>query len=151
MKRVLFVLTLLIVATAAAGCSLLSSDLPQDQNPPTQNPVNPAPRPSGNVPAPAGACQARLWGKVTNAQGQSGAKIVVDIANGSFKAKTETDANGLYGFAGLCAGEYSFNVTPPNGKAQPTGSPTKLDGSTQVKKLRLGRIVGSHTIFVHVY
>ena len=74
-----------------------------------------------------------LWGKVTSDKGQSGPNIAVDITNGSFKAKTVTDANGLYGFAGLCAGEYTFNVTPPNGKAQPAGNKTPLEGGKQIK------------------
>lgn len=132
MKHILFLLTFAVIATFTVGCSLYSLDEPQPQGQP-QPTMQSAPTQSiGNLPPP-GPCQARLWGKVTNDKGQTAANITVDIATGSFKAKTATDSNGLYGFAGLCAGEYTFNVTPPNGKPQPAGDKTPLDGGKQVK------------------
>ncbi len=106
---------------------MFSSAPPEEQTPgePTVQPT---------LPAPVGACQAKLTGKVTNTTtGQSPANVVVEITSAGKTIKTITDPNGLYGFAGLCAGDYAVNVTPPNGKAQP-GPQVPLDGAKAVKQ-----------------
>lgn len=59
--------------------------------------------------------------------------VVVEIKAGSKTIKTVTDANGLYGFAGLCAGEYAMTITPPGGKPIVNPNRVALDGSNPVK------------------
>lgn len=122
---------LLLAATLSAACDAFSSASPasQSQTPAKTQAVGQTP-----LPVPVGDCQSRLWGKITNAtNGQSPPNVAVEVVNGGKTFKTVTDPNGLYGFAGLCAGEYSMSLTPPGGK--PISNPNKvtLDGSQPVK------------------
>ena len=132
MKRILLALFLFTLATLVAACDLLPSEQPAQQ---PQGGAASATTPSQPNPAsvPLSACRSRLWGKVTNATtGQAPANVIVEIAGAALNGKTTTDANGLYGFDGLCAGDYTLTLTPPNGKPQP-GPKTTIDGTKQVK------------------
>ncbi len=149
MKRsVVLLVCILLVALLATGCDLIPgfgpSEPPQG-NPPSGNPPSANP-PSGNppanppaagqatLPAPASGCQSRLWGKVTNtANGQSPANVSIEVVSGGRSFKTITDSNGLYGFAGLCSGEYALSLTPPGGKPIQNPNTIKLDGTQPVK------------------
>ncbi len=146
MKRsAVFLVGVLLVALLATACDLIpgfgnSSEQPPASNPPSANP--PAPTSAANPPAagqatlpvPAGGCQSRLWGKVTNtANGQSPANVSIEVASSGKSYKTVTDPNGLYGFAGLCAGDYALSLTPPGGKPIANPNPVKLDGTQPVK------------------
>ncbi len=140
MKQLALVVALLAVAVLLVACDLFSSPPPADlppSNPPVSNPPaagSPAASNPATLPAPVGACQSRLWGKVTNsANGQSPANVTVEITLGSQSFKTASDNNGLYGFAGLCAGQYAISVTPPGGKAVPIANKATLDGAQPVK------------------
>ncbi len=132
MKRILLALFLLTLTTLVVACDLLPAEQPSEQPQPAAVPTAIQSQPN-TPPVPTGACRSRLWGKVTNATtGQAPANVVVEIAGGALKGKTTTDANGLYGFDGLCAGDFTLTITPPNGKPQP-GPKTTIDGTKQVK------------------
>jgi len=138
MKRTAIILALLLVAVLAVGCDAFSSAQPSDQpQPPPAGANSPAPSGQATLPVPAGACQSRLWGKVTNATtGKTTANVAVEVTSSGKTFKTVTDANGLYGFAGLCAGDYAMSLTPPGGKPIPNPNPVKLDGK-QVQQVDL--------------
>jgi hypothetical protein len=44
-----------------------------------------------------------------------------------------SDANGLYGFAGLCAGKYTITVVPPSSATAGESQIVTVDGSNMVK------------------
>jgi hypothetical protein len=136
MKRTAIAIVLLVVAVLAAACDTFLS--PQPSNSPQAPVANTLAAPGqATLPVPVGACQSRLWGKVTNAAtGKSPANVAVEISSSGKTFKTVTDANGLYGFAGLCAGEYAMSLTPPGGKPIPNPNPVKLDGK-QVQQVDL--------------
>ena len=134
MRKLFGLVVLLLLAVLIAGCSDSSAVTP-DQPPPDQPPaVQPTAAAAGTLPAPVGNCQSRLTGKVVNtSNNQSPPNVSIEIASGNTKAKTVTDNNGLYGFFGLCAGEYTVSITPPNAKAAQPGPKVSLDGAKQVK------------------
>jgi ABC-type oligopeptide transport system substrate-binding subunit len=135
MKKISLIVLLLIVASLVVACSSSESPGEQPQQPPAQQPTLPT---QTTPPAPAGNCQSRLDGKVVNtATNQSPANVTVEIASASFKAKTFTDNNGLYGFFGLCAGEYTISITPPNSKTAQSGPKVTLDGTNKRVKFDL--------------
>jgi hypothetical protein len=133
MKRILLALFLFTLATLVVACDAQPSEQP------TQQPQGSAPsattpsQPNNPASVPQSVCRSRVWGKVTNATtGQAPANVTVEIAGGALNGKTITDANGLYGYDGLCAGDYTLTITPPNGKPQP-GPKVTTDGTKQVK------------------
>lgn len=129
LARLLFLVTSLLLLSA---CDAFSSRQ-APSNPPVPAAVTPA-FAAQPTPLPQGACQARLFGKVTNSSNnQSPANALVQIASSGKTLQTVTDQNGLYGFAGLCAGEYAMTLTPPGGK--PIANPNKvsLSSSTALK------------------
>ncbi|MBI4790157.1 MAG: carboxypeptidase regulatory-like domain-containing protein [Chloroflexi bacterium] len=129
MKRLLFVVVLLLVALLSVACDAFSPAPPADQSPPPAGPTG-----QSSLPVPVGNCQSRLWGKVTNAAtGQSPANVAIEVVSGGKTFKTVTDPNGLYGFAGLCAGEYAMTLTPPGGKGIPNPNKVTLDGAQPIK------------------
>ena len=133
MKRTAMILALFAVVALAAACDVFSSSSGEAPVAPAAITSTPAPG-QATLPAPAGACQSRLWGKITNATtGQAPANVAVEINDGGHKFKTVTDANGLYGFAGLCAGEYAMSITPPGGKALANPNKVTLDGKQATK------------------
>ncbi len=127
MQRYVLLALLLVLALVTGACSSDSQEQPPE-------PAQPTVAPGLTLPAPTGNCQSRLWGKVVNtANNQSPPNVTVEVASGNFKGKTITDNNGLYGFFGLCAGDYTVSITPPNAKASQPGPKVTLDGAKQVK------------------
>ncbi len=126
---------LVLIAVTSTGCSLFSSqpseppaDVPASE--PVYQPAQPAVPVSATLPRPLAKCQSSLGGKITdNATQKSPANISVEIASGTKKFQTKTDANGLYGFAGLCAGQYEVSITPPGRGALANVSRVTLDGA----------------------
>ncbi len=112
-------------ADAPAAPALLPTIPSAGQAPalqPTSAPVQPA------------ACRSRLWGKVTNvATGEAPPNVAVEVSVGARTFKTVTDANGLYGFAGLCAGQYAMTIAPPGAKPIVDPNRVALDGSNPVR------------------
>lgn len=135
MKRFVLFVACMLVALLVVACDSLLNSSQSPGNPPAGNPpANPSAAGQSTLPAPASTCQSRLWGKVTNTtNGQSPANVAVEVVTGGKTFKTVTDSNGLYGFAGLCAGDYALSLTPPGGKAIPNANAVKLDGSQPVK------------------
>lgn len=128
MNRILIGLVLLALAAFATACSLFSSEV--GQKPPAVS----RPTPQVTLPLPVGGCQSRLGGRVTNVKTrQSPAEVVVEVASSGKTLRTKTDPNGLYGFAGLCAGQYALSVTPPGGKAITNVGQVNLDGAGPAK------------------
>lgn len=84
------------------------------------------------APAPA-KCQSKLTGRVVDATGALAKGAVVDIKSGSFTAKTLSDDNGLYGFAGLCAGGYGFTVTLSGKSPKAIATTATVDGANSIK------------------
>jgi hypothetical protein len=130
MKRLL-IGTLLLVAVLSTGCDLFSSqsgDQAQPAPAAKKSPVNPT------LALPANTCQSRLDGRITNnASKLPPADVVVEVASGDKKLQTKTDKNGMYGFAGLCAGQYAVSITPPNGSRKADVSKVSLDGTKPTK------------------
>ncbi len=130
MKKVISVLLLLVVL--AAGCSSTIEV-------PTAIPVNPtatvqsaSATATAQLPPPS-KCQSKLLGKVQDANGALAKGATIEIKGGSFSGKTLSDDNGLYGFAGLCAGTYTFSVTLSGQAAKAVATTATLDGSNSVK------------------
>jgi len=129
----------LLVVAVAIGLIVFISAQPTDQGAPPAPQAENTPVPSqATLPVPVGACQSRLVGKITNsATGQATANVIVNIEGGPSTAQTKTDTNGLYGFAGLCAGKYTLTITPPGGKPAANPNPVTLDGSNAMTKVDL--------------
>ncbi len=132
MKSVL-IGALLLVAMLSTGCDLFSSQSREEK---VQEPTSA--RPTGAAKAtlalPASTCASRLGGRITNkASVKLPENVVVEIAGNGKKYEAKTDQNGLYGFAGLCAGEYAVSFTPPGGSRQADVSRVKLDGANASK------------------
>jgi flagellar basal body-associated protein FliL len=135
----LLLFIMLLVVASVVGLALFLSSQSSDQALPQPPLAENTPVPGKtSLPVPAGACQTRLQGKITNsATGQATANVIVNIQSGSSKAETKTDNNGLYGFAGLCAGKYTLTITPPGGKPIASPNPVSLDGSNTTSKVDL--------------
>ncbi len=104
-------------------------------NPPAQG-VNQQSAPTsapGALPSPSN-CQSKVMGRVVDAKGNMVKGATVDTKSGKFTARTVTDDNGLYGFAGLCGGTFTFTVTPKGQKAQAIAGTLALDGQNIAKK-----------------
>lgn len=125
MLRVLL-FPLLIAAAVLAACNPYSSNTDTGAPVPTAIPVV--------NPARQGPCNSRLGGKITNVgTDQPTANVAVEVKAGGKAIKTVTDNNGLYGFAGLCAGEYVMTITPPGGSTISNPNTVTLNGSDPVK------------------
>jgi protocatechuate 3,4-dioxygenase beta subunit len=125
-----FFLLCLALTLLASGCATTVE--------PTAIPVNPTAAPvapqsqqaTSTAPLPpTGQCQSKLLGRVVDANGQPAKGAIIDIKSGNFTGKTLSDDNGLYGFAGLCAGNYSFTVTLSGQPAKPVAGTAALDGA----------------------
>jgi len=88
--------------------------------------------PTPAIQPPSSGCQSRIWGSVS-AGGAGEANVTVEIKGESWSAKTPSDANGLYGFAGLCAGKYTLTIVPPSGATAGESQTVTVDGSNTVK------------------
>jgi len=120
---------LLFAGLVAAGCGSTSTpSAPLPAAPTSAAPAAPTPA----IQPPAGGCQSRIWGSVS-AGGTGEANVTVEIKGEGWSAKTPSDANGLYGFAGLCAGKYTLTVVPPSGATAGEGQTVTVDGSNTVK------------------
>lgn len=124
-KNLSLVLILLLLAT---GCASTIE--------PTAIPVNSSPvvapqtlaTSTAQLPPPS-KCQSKLLGRVLDATGALAKGAVIEIKKGSFNAKTLSDDNGLYGFAGLCQGTYAFAVTLSGKPAKPLAAQATVDGA----------------------
>jgi hypothetical protein len=115
---------------AVAGCGPIAtpSALPTSVAPTAAAPTAPTPA----IQPPSGGCQSRIWGGVS-AGGAGEPNVAVEIKGEGWSAKTFSDANGLYGFAGLCAGKYTITVVPPSGATAGESQTVTVDGSNTVK------------------
>jgi hypothetical protein len=130
MYRILPVFLLLLLLVAGCVTTIEPTTVPSSPNPN----VNPQVQ-TTNVPQAGsqGKCQSKLLGRVVDANGVLAKGAVIEIKNSSFNAKTLTDDNGLYGFAGLCAGGYGFTVTLPGQSAKALATSAAVDGANTVK------------------
>jgi hypothetical protein len=78
----------------------------------------------------SGDCQSRFWGKVV-ASTTKDTQVVVS-ADGK-TLQTVPDSSNLFGFAGLCSGDYTVTVSI-GGKAQAMPNHVKLDGKNTVQQ-----------------
>ncbi len=141
MNKVLSGLCFLIML--ATGCATTIEPTQPPANPPTAVPVNPnvqvappASVTSTPLPVPPAAtnkCQSKLTGRIRDAKGAQVKRATIQIKNGTFTATTVSDDNGLYGFAGLCAGSYSFSAQLPGQPLKPLSTTANLSGSDAVK------------------
>jgi carboxypeptidase family protein len=130
MKRIVFVLLFLFWITGCA--SALESTPSPEANPPQQ--VSPAAQGAATLlPPPPSKCQSKITGRVVNAQDAPIKGATVQIKSGSFTAKTVSDDNGLYGFAGLCGGTFTFTVQPAGQPAKPVSATATVDGNNSAK------------------
>ncbi len=127
-----FAYLLLVILILAVGCTATVE--------PTAEPVNPNVKvspPSQATPTPPPAstsnCQSKLTGRVYDAKGALAKGAVIEIKSGSFTGKTLSDDNGLYGFAGLCAGTYNFTVQLAGQAAKPLSSTATVNGGDSAK------------------
>ncbi len=124
---------LLLIAVLATGCDLFSSQ-PSDQAPPDSPQSSKVSPGQATLPLPASTCQSRLGGKVTSSTDKRPPpNVLIEIAASNKKLQVKTDNNGLYGFAGLCAGQYSVSITPPGGARKADVSKVSIDGSNPAK------------------
>jgi protocatechuate 3,4-dioxygenase beta subunit len=136
-------LIFLIFVIVAAGCAPASPTPVPPTAPPVESPTEAssptaAPQATATNP-PVSRCASQLTGRVQDASGKNltGAIILVQgtKADGNkFEGQTVSDDNGLYGFAGLCAGTYGFTVTPKGGAAQKLSDQVKVDGSNRARQ-----------------
>jgi hypothetical protein len=129
MKRAFYFIVILVALMV--GCAI--------QTEPTAIPVNPTvpPQPqiqtNATLPPPTNKCQSKLSGTVTDAGGKPIKGALVTIKSGSFTAPAPTDDNGRYGFAGLCAGRYTFGVQLPGQQPKAQSTAANLDGANSEK------------------
>ncbi len=133
MKHLLLAILVLLFALLTAACNAFSSEPPPPQS---SAPAQPSAS-TGTVAEPSTACNSRLFGKLTNtATNKTTGNASIQVSSAGKTIKTITDRNGMYGFLGLCAGEYAITYTPPEGTPITRPDKVKLDG-TQPFKLDL--------------
>lgn len=131
-----FFLILLLFAT---GCvTTIEPTAVRPSNNPTAIPANPNSTVSSQnqatgVPPAQGKCQSKMSGRVLDANGALAKGAVIAIKSASFSGKTLSDDNGLYGFAGLCAGGYGFIVTLTGKSPKAIATTVTLDGANTVR------------------
>lgn len=143
MKKLFLVLGL--VLAVASGCAgvIEPTSIPvapnaapsTNQNPPAVLPQA-AKSPTAGPLRAAGNCQSKIMGKVLDPNGSIVKGASVEIKGDAIKGaapQAVTDANGLYGFAGLCAGTYAFTVGAPGKAAQALNVTAKVDGANSGK------------------
>jgi hypothetical protein len=79
---------------------------------------------------------ARLEGLVVGIDGRAGAGFTVHLIDpqGEPLARASTDARGVYGFAGLPAGEYGLGVETPAGELAPVAAPPIRLGENELAR-----------------
>ena len=75
----------------------------------------------------------RYQGATNTATNLPPTNAAIEIVREGKSYKTITDPGGLYGFAGLCAGEYAMTLTPAGAGAIKNPNRVKLDGAASVK------------------
>ena len=125
--RVLIPLMIIVLLVLAIGVSLTVV-----QQSATNLATRTASRSSQRLIA-AGDCQSRLWGKLVGATVPVPDGAQVALNSNAQTLTTVFDANGLYGFAGLCPGRYAVRIQ--------TGDPAlalpyqfELDGRNVVRQ-----------------
>ncbi len=136
-KLFLFSILVLIMLAGCAG-TFEPTAIPVQSNPAATNaPVAPLAVATPTTPAhPVGNCQSRLLGRVVDPSGKLVKGATIELRGNALKStppKAVSDDNGLYGFAGLCAGSYSFTVTPPGKQAQALAVTISVDGANTGK------------------
>ncbi len=128
-KNLSLVLILLLLATGCAT-TIEGTPIPAPSNPVVapQTLATSAPQ-----PPPPSKCQSKLLGRVLDATGALAKGAVIEIKKGSFNAKTLSDDNGLYGFAGLCEGTYGFAVTLSGKPPKTLAAQATVDGANTAK------------------
>jgi hypothetical protein len=123
---------ILILLLLATGC--VTTIVPTAVPPSPNLTVAPQNQTTSVPQSPAqGQCQSKLLGRVVDANGALAKGAVIAIKSGSFTAKTLSDDNGLYGFAGLCAGTYGFTVTLPSKPPKTLTTSATLDGGNTAR------------------
>jgi Carboxypeptidase regulatory-like domain len=131
-----FLPLILVLFLLATGCvtTIQPTTSPPSTSPPGINPTAVQVQSANTPQAPSQAtCQSKLLGRVVDAKGALAKGAVIDIKSGSFTAKTLSDDNGLYGFAGLCAGGYGFTVTLSGQSPKALSATATLDGANTVR------------------
>ena len=131
MNKLWSVLAICLLLATGCASTLEPTAIPVVGNPPNQ-PIAPAAAATPTVPLkPSGNCQSRLLGRVLDANGALVKGATIEL-RGSFRGappKAVSDDNGLYGFAGLCAGSSGFVVTAPGKRAVNLSQPVTVDGA----------------------
>ena len=134
-----WIFSILLLALAVTGCATVDSNsTPVPTAVPVQSNFNqPAATAAQGEPtvlplAPS-KCQSKVTGRVLDAKGNLVKGATVGIKGGTFTAKTLSDDNGLYGFAGLCSGSYSFTVQPSGQAAKAVAGTVTADGANAAK------------------
>ncbi|MGB8648650.1 MAG: carboxypeptidase-like regulatory domain-containing protein [Anaerolineae bacterium] len=129
-------LVCLVGLLLATGCAttIEPTSIPVNGNPnPTAPGVAPLAAASPTVPLrPEGNCQSRISGRVLDSTGAIIKGAAIDLRGNGIKGtppKAVSDDNGLYGFAGLCAGAYTFTVTAPGKRAVALTVSADVDGA----------------------
>src|SRR5512140_1363092 len=132
--------SLLILGLLLAGCASTfePTAIPVQSNPAATNPaVAPLAVATPTVPLrPVGNCQSRLMGRVLDSSGKLIKGATIDLRGSAIKGtppRAVSDDNGLYGFAGLCAGSYTFAVTAPGKQAEALAVTISIDGANTGK------------------
>ncbi len=136
MKRILGLSLLFALLLLAAGCASAFESTPVPvAGPSPAQPLNVQQVQGSTTPQlpPPSKCQSKLMGHVLDANGAAAKGATIEVKMGSFSGKTISDDNGLYGFAGLCSGTYSFVVTLPGQPAKPVAASAQLDGANTGK------------------
>ncbi len=128
----------LLLLISGCASTIEPTAIPVQSNPNATNaPVAPL---AANTPSPqlrpSGNCQSRLLGKVVGANGALIKGATIELRGSALKGtppKAVSDDNGLYGFAGLCAGSYTFIVTAPGKRAETLDVTANVDGASAAK------------------
>lgn len=126
---------LFLVSALVVGCATVDGPttptapaLNVQSMPPTAV-INASPLP------PPSKCQSKLTGSISDASGAlvKGATIELKGAGTEKLPSAISDDSGKYGFAGLCAGTYTFVVTVTDQPAKTLDTQAIADGTQMVK------------------
>ena len=140
MNKLIFLLIALLLLVTGCATTIDSTPAPNANANPnaTAMPIAPAAvAPSPTVVLRAtGNCQSRISGRVLDPSGKPVKAATVQLRASVIKGtppRTVSDDNGLYGFAGLCAGSYGFTVAMPGKQAQPVTPTANVDGANATR------------------
>ncbi len=140
MKKIFYISILAVLLLAGCASTIEPTAMPVQSNPQPAS-TNPAVAPravtSQTVQAhPVGNCQSRILGRILDTSGKLIKGATIDLRGNAIKGtppRAVSDDNGLYGFAGLCAGSYSFTVTAPGKAAEALSTTVAVDGANTGK------------------